>query len=245
MNKKQPFYTTSASMAQNISINNMFYRPGNIVEIAEPEDDEQSAILSPFKGRKYVIADLFAAKETYYLYDYDRYVASDVVVETQYIGNGLEPTEFIDADLVPAVPEIPFDINIDSVVTHLVGRNLNAESIFLSEEGTLQYLYEDANIQMDLSSNGEFVLYTGGKATISCSGNIKYYATQRDVAQEVATYLGELFVKIGIDKPSNYDDIHDFIVNDVRCSADPADFHTGDMAISFRRLLETKIEMRG
>lgn len=60
----------------------------------------------------------------------------------------------------------------------------------------------------------------------------------RDMKVEVKVYLAQLFSSIGIDRPSNHDDIFDFIVNDVSEVADPINYHSGDMAIAFRRFIE-------
>lgn len=50
-------------------------------------------------------------------------------------------------------------------------------------------------------------------------------------------FLHTLYVKIGIDKPSNHDDILAFCVNDIKATAD-IDFNDDDIRIAFRRFLE-------
>ena len=57
-----------------------------------------------------------------------------------------------------------------------------------------------------------------------------------------AHLLGHIYTAIGIDKPSNHDDIVEFIVNDVEVAADPVDWHSGDIAIGFRRFIESVSE---
>lgn len=52
--------------------------------------------------------------------------------------------------------------------------------------------------------------------------------------------LGTTYPAIGIDKPENHDEIVDFIVDDVKATADPEDWHSGDVSIAFRRFLESK-----
>lgn len=54
----------------------------------------------------------------------------------------------------------------------------------------------------------------------------------------VRLWLGEQFVHIGMDRPSNMDKIVKFIVDDVEASADPVDYHSGDFGIAFRRFIE-------
>lgn len=65
----------------------------------------------------------------------------------------------------------------------------------------------------------------------------------RNLRNEVENQLlGEIYPVIGIDKPSNHDDIVEFIVNDVEVAADPVDWHSGDISIGFRRFLESVSE---
>ena len=62
----------------------------------------------------------------------------------------------------------------------------------------------------------------------------------RNLRKEVETQLlGDIYPAIGIDKPSNHDDIVEFIVNDVEVTADPVVWHSGDIAIGFRRFIES------
>jgi hypothetical protein len=56
--------------------------------------------------------------------------------------------------------------------------------------------------------------------------------------QEVIEWFKEVRINIGIDKPSNHDEIIDFICDDVYHSASPEYYHSGDFAIAFRRFLE-------
>ena len=63
----------------------------------------------------------------------------------------------------------------------------------------------------------------------------------RNIRKEVEIQLlGEIYSAIGIDKPENHEDIVDFIVEDVKETADPKDWHSGDVDIAFRRFLESK-----
>lgn len=54
-----------------------------------------------------------------------------------------------------------------------------------------------------------------------------------------STLLGTIYPAIGIDKPENHDDIVDFIVDDIKATADPEEWHSGDISIAFRRFLES------
>jgi hypothetical protein len=58
--------------------------------------------------------------------------------------------------------------------------------------------------------------------------------------KEIESMVYKIYRKIGIDKPENHDEIVDFIVNDVKETADPIDWHSGDVDIAFRRFLESK-----
>ncbi len=61
-----------------------------------------------------------------------------------------------------------------------------------------------------------------------------------DLRNEVETQLlEEIYPTIGIDKPSNHDNIVEFIVNDVEVAADPVEWHSGDISIGFRRFIES------
>lgn len=62
----------------------------------------------------------------------------------------------------------------------------------------------------------------------------------RNLRKEIETQLlGDIYPAIGIDKPSNHDDIVEFIVNDVEVTADPVEWHSGDISIGFRRFIES------
>lgn len=62
----------------------------------------------------------------------------------------------------------------------------------------------------------------------------------KEFKQEVELHLLELYFAIGIDKPENHDDILNFVADDVAETADPVNWHSGDVAIAFRRFLEDK-----
>ena len=58
--------------------------------------------------------------------------------------------------------------------------------------------------------------------------------------EEVTSQLIDLFDRIGIDMPSNFDEILEFVYNDVDETADKENWHSGDVAIAFRRWIESK-----
>ena len=57
---------------------------------------------------------------------------------------------------------------------------------------------------------------------------------------EVMSMLIDIFDRINIDMPSNFDDILEFVYNDVCETADENNWHDGDVAIAFRRWIESK-----
>lgn len=62
----------------------------------------------------------------------------------------------------------------------------------------------------------------------------------KEIATEAELYLLELYNAIGIDKPANHEAILNFVIKDITETADPEKWHSGDVAIAFRRFLEDK-----
>ena len=58
----------------------------------------------------------------------------------------------------------------------------------------------------------------------------------------VNKYMLNKWCEIGIDKPTNHDEIVEYIVEDVKETADPVDWHSGDIDIAFRRWIESQIK---
>lgn len=56
---------------------------------------------------------------------------------------------------------------------------------------------------------------------------------------EVERMLIVIYSKIGIDVPSNHEDITQYCFEDVCETADPDNWHDGDVAIAFRRWIES------
>lgn len=56
--------------------------------------------------------------------------------------------------------------------------------------------------------------------------------------EEITSMLIDVFHRINIDTPNNFDSILDFVVEDVEEAADKENWHDGDVAIAFRRWIE-------
>ena len=59
---------------------------------------------------------------------------------------------------------------------------------------------------------------------------------------EIESLLIDIFDRINIDIPSNIEDITQFVFEDVCDTADPVEWHDGDVAIGFRRWIEAQVE---
>lgn len=55
---------------------------------------------------------------------------------------------------------------------------------------------------------------------------------------EIESLLIDMFDRIGIETPSNFEDITQFCYEDVCDTADPVNWHSGDVSIAFRRWIE-------
>ena len=58
---------------------------------------------------------------------------------------------------------------------------------------------------------------------------------------EIEKRFINLITKIGMDIPSNFEDIVQFIYEDVCETADEENWHDGDIAIGFRRWIESNV----
>ena len=61
-----------------------------------------------------------------------------------------------------------------------------------------------------------------------------------DKRKEITGLLVDIFDRINIDTPSNFDEILEFVIEDIDASADKDNWHDGDVAIAFRRWIESK-----
>lgn len=67
--------------------------------------------------------------------------------------------------------------------------------------------------------------------------------TRRNECIEMASsLLRSVCSMAGCDLPANMKEIVAFIVEDVEATADPEDWHSGDVAIAFRRWMERDYE---
>ena len=64
----------------------------------------------------------------------------------------------------------------------------------------------------------------------------------KEMKNAIEFYLLNIYTNIGMDKPSNHDDILEFIANDVIETADPINWHSGDVSIGFRRWIESNVQ---
>lgn len=65
-------------------------------------------------------------------------------------------------------------------------------------------------------------------------------AQTKEFVIEIERELLSMYAKIGIDKPENHDAILYNVVNDVLETADPLNWHSGDVVIAFRRWIENQ-----
>jgi hypothetical protein len=59
---------------------------------------------------------------------------------------------------------------------------------------------------------------------------------------EIESLLIDIFDRIGIEVPSNHEDITQFVFEDVCDTADPVNWNNDDVAIGFRRWIEAQAE---
>ena len=59
---------------------------------------------------------------------------------------------------------------------------------------------------------------------------------------EIESLLIDMFDRIGIETPSNFEDITQFVFEDVCDTADPVNWNNDDVAIGFRRWIELQVE---
>ena len=60
------------------------------------------------------------------------------------------------------------------------------------------------------------------------------------VEKEIEKLVLNIFSRIGIDTPHNWREIVEYVVNDVKETADPIEWHSGDVDIAFRRWIEAQ-----
>ena len=65
----------------------------------------------------------------------------------------------------------------------------------------------------------------------------------RNYKEEIGAMLIEIYMCIGMDRPTNHDEILEFCVDDVKETADENEWHSGDVSIAFRRYLEHDVNV--
>jgi hypothetical protein len=59
---------------------------------------------------------------------------------------------------------------------------------------------------------------------------------------EIGRILLDMYDRIGIQEPNNYEDITQFVFEDVCDTADPVNWNNDDVTIGFRRWIEAQVE---
>jgi hypothetical protein len=62
----------------------------------------------------------------------------------------------------------------------------------------------------------------------------------KDTKDKVSSELQDILSNIGMDRPTNFDEIVEFCTEDVQATADPVEWHSGDVVIALRRWMESK-----
>lgn len=62
--------------------------------------------------------------------------------------------------------------------------------------------------------------------------------------EEIAALLIDDFDRINMDTPNNFDEILEFVYEDVCETADEVEWHSGDVTIGFRRWIESNINKK-
>jgi hypothetical protein len=71
-------------------------------------------------------------------------------------------------------------------------------------------------------------------------GNVKILREINDKKKEIEFNLLDLFMRMNMDKPSNFDTILEYVYEDVCESADEINWSVGDVVIGLRRWIERK-----
>ena len=61
-----------------------------------------------------------------------------------------------------------------------------------------------------------------------------------ETKDEIETILIDIWAGIGMDIPDNYEDIVQYVYEDVGETADPVNWTSGDVVVGFRRWIESK-----
>lgn len=103
----------------------------------------------------------------------------------------------------------------------------------------MKLTFEGTEEQLDLLKD-EFdmlLIEHGDEKLPSIDSHLFHYRKKTKI---IASMLFDIFQRIQIDRPDNFDEILNFVVDDVDETADRFHWHDGDVAIAFRRYIESK-----
>ena len=101
----------------------------------------------------------------------------------------------------------------------------------------MKLTFEGTEEQLDLLKDEfDMLLIEHGDEKLPIINHLFHYGKK----SLITSMLIDIFDRINIDVPSNFDEILEFVVDDVEASADKENWHDGDVAIAFRRYIESK-----
>ncbi len=101
----------------------------------------------------------------------------------------------------------------------------------------MKLTFEGTEEQLDLLKDEfDMLLIEHGDEKLPSIDYLFYYGKKT----KIASMLFTIFQRIQIDTPNNFDEILNFVVDDVDETAHKFHWHDGDVAIAFRRYIESK-----
>ena len=101
----------------------------------------------------------------------------------------------------------------------------------------------------EIGASGDHLQDFNSYASITMTNGSVYTINTHEIVEspikieDVEHLLKQIWISIGIDVPINHNEILQFIVNDIIATADNNDWHSGDVAIAFRRWIEKDCEV--
>jgi hypothetical protein len=86
-------------------------------------------------------------------------------------------------------------------------------------------------------------MWSEGDICGDCSAELDEQEQDEEDKKEMNGMLITIYDRIGIDEPSNHEQILQYVFVDVKETADPVDWHDGDVAIAFRRWIEAQAKV--
>lgn len=131
------------------------------------------------------------------------------------------------------------------------GKSTNAEaSIILNHKDVHEYGKQFPNNYPMLASKFKDLVEEGHPIIINPKGGwclesddikiLRYLDKTDDKKKQVEFVLLGFIMKIGMDRPSNFDDILEYVYEDVDETADKENWSVGDVVIGFRRWIEAQ-----